>query len=128
MAANTGANSTTRDPLGKDAPPSEKAYENFNISAARESLNGLPFSASDQAKGNVENPTLSKALMTIKMEDFKSLHQKPCVRDALLVGIGVGFGLGGIRASLGGQSSLQYICCISNIHSTDSESLQLGCW
>lgn len=101
MAPNTGANSTPHDSSGKNAPPSDKAYENFNISATKESLNGVPWSASNRAEG-IENPTLTKALMTIKMKDFKSIHQKPCARDALLVGIGVGFGLGGIRASLGG--------------------------
>ena len=42
-------------------------------------------------------------LKTIKLNEFKEVHKKPCVRDSLLTGIGGGFGIGGIRAIWGGR-------------------------
>ena len=44
-----------------------------------------------------------EALSTIKLKDFKDVYKKPCARDALLTGIGAGFGVGGVRAIMGGQ-------------------------
>lgn len=39
---------------------------------------------------------------SIKLEEFWTLHKRPCVRDALLAGITGGFLVGGGRAALGG--------------------------
>lgn len=39
---------------------------------------------------------------SITLEEFLSIHKKPCVRDALLAGITGGFLVGGGRAALGG--------------------------
>lgn len=102
MTGNTRANSDAHEAL-KETSSSDKSYENFNISAAKESIDGLPWSPPANAEGNIKSPILSQALMAIKMEDFKSIHKKPCVREALMVGIGLGFGAWGIRASLGGR-------------------------
>lgn len=46
--------------------------------------------------------SILEAAKTIKLGDFKELHKKPCTRDSFLVGIGAGFGVGGIRAVIGG--------------------------
>jgi hypothetical protein len=127
MTAEAKAQATTHHSSSKTSPPSEKAYENFNPAAVRESSNGLPWSPSNTSRGDTENITWSKALMTVKIDDFKHVHKKPCVRDALLVGIGVGFGAGGIRASLGGWSIFEVYRSTTDFHSTDPESLQLGC-
>lgn len=40
----------------------------------------------------------------IKWNDFTELPKRPCVRDALMTGIGGGFALGGVRAIFGGTS------------------------
>lgn len=98
MAADPVAHSTSQDSVDKTSPPSQNGHVNSIKS---------PWSAPDRTAGKIENPTLSKALKTIKVEDFKHIHQKPCVRDALLVGMGIGFGAGGLRASLGGWLSLK---------------------
>merc|ERR1712059_36101 len=37
----------------------------------------------------------------IKWSDFTELPKRPCVRDALMTGIGSGFAFGGIRAIFG---------------------------
>ena len=128
MAGDTGANIDAHDALDKSPSSSDKVYENFNISAAKESSDGFPRSSLVVAEGNTKSPTLRQAVMAIKMEDFTSIHKKPCVREALLTGIGVGFGVGGIRASLGGRSFIREILDISDFGSAHFESLQLGCW
>lgn len=47
-------------------------------------------------------PSLGEIAKSIKIEEFKEVHQKPCVRESLLTGMGSGFAVGGIRAVLGG--------------------------
>lgn len=54
--------------------------------------------------------------MTVKLEDFKTFHRRPCVRDALLTGIVVGFSLGGVRASMGGESSLLFTSIFTRVY------------
>ena len=105
MTADTRPSSSPHDSSEKASPVSEKAYENLNTSDAQESSSGSPWSASHRTQGDIvnSNPTWSQALKTVKLEDFKTIHQKPCVRDALLTGICVGFGAGGVRATLGGR-------------------------
>ncbi len=51
---------------------------------------------------NIRETSILEAAKTIKLRDFKELHKKPCARDSFLVGIGAGFGVGGIRAIIGG--------------------------
>jgi len=50
-----------------------------------------------------EIPKLADAIKTVRIEDFKQVHMYPCVRESLLMGIGGGFGIGGVRALLGGM-------------------------
>lgn len=128
MAGDNRGNGDAHEVLKKNSSSSDKTYENFNISAAKESSDGLPWSPHVDAQGNTKSPILSQALMAIRMEDFTSIHKKPCVREALLVGIGIGFGAGGIRASLGGMSFVIYFLHISDFLSADFQSLYLGCW
>lgn len=128
MAGDSGTNIDHHEALNRTSCSSDKIYENFNISAAKESSDGLPWSPPVDAEGNPKSSTLSQALMAIKLEDFKSIHKKPCVREALLMGLGVGFGVGGMRTSLGGRSSICEILYISDFLSAHFQSLQLGCW
>ncbi len=44
-------------------------------------------------------------LKTVQLSDLKEGYKKPCVRDSLLTGIGAGFGIGGVRAVLGGNGA-----------------------
>lgn len=124
MAADTRENSADSSPTpppGATAPPEHiqsakpKVYEVFHssnptasssTSPRPESANDLPLSASQNTAGaNNEQlkPTLTNALKTVRLEDFKQVHMYPCVRDSLLTGIGAGFGVGGLRALLGGK-------------------------
>jgi cytochrome c oxidase assembly protein subunit 20 len=66
--------------------------------------NALPEgSGQNTAGGRQQAPALTDAIKTVKLEDFKKVHMYPCVRESLLMGIGGGFGIGGIRALWGGM-------------------------
>lgn len=56
----------------------------------------------NNAGGPVENLSYFDAFKTLKLKDFQDLHKKPCARDSLMIGIGAGFTLGGLRAIKGG--------------------------
>lgn len=73
--------------------------------AAPENVNALPGASSNTAGGKVRDANVIDVIKTIKPGDFKEVHKKPCVRDAFLAGIGLGFGMGGIRTIMGGTST-----------------------
>ena len=50
-------------------------------------------------------PKLGDVVKTVRLEDFKQVYMYPCVRESLLMGIGGGFGIGGVRALWGGTFS-----------------------
>jgi cytochrome c oxidase assembly protein subunit 20 len=51
-----------------------------------------------------EKLSITEAAKMVKLEDFKTIHQKPCVRESLLAGIAGGFGVGGLRLIFGSTS------------------------
>ncbi|KAF2717232.1 hypothetical protein K431DRAFT_288761 [Polychaeton citri CBS 116435] len=63
--------------------------------------NLMPGGTEHTAGGKLPDVTLSSAVSSIKLEEFQSIHKKPCVRDSLMPGIGGGFALGGLRAIFG---------------------------
>lgn len=76
------------------------------------------------AGGRTKEASYMDALRSIKLSDFQEVHTKPCVRDALLTGIGGGFGIGGVRAILGGMFSYLHLAgygtdpcslCVDNV-------------
>lgn len=97
---------------GSDAPP--------------ENANALPGGNLNTAGGKVREANIADALKAVKVDDFKEIHKKPCVRDAFLPGIGAGFAMGGIRAIMGGASAATSVLARSNRHSLGIQSLYLG--
>jgi cytochrome c oxidase assembly protein subunit 20 len=94
-------------PPGATAPPdhvkSPKVYEVFH---APPNANALPEGSGLNTAGvHTEVPTLADAVKTVRLEDFKQVHMYPCVREALLNGIGGGFAISGIRALFGGMNA-----------------------
>ncbi|MCJ1354990.1 MAG: hypothetical protein MMC33_004980 [Icmadophila ericetorum] len=66
--------------------------------------NALPLSASQNTAGHhgpPSQPTFLEAISILHPSDLTTLHEKPCVRDALLFGIASGFGVGGLRGIIG---------------------------
>jgi cytochrome c oxidase assembly protein subunit 20 len=82
---------------------SSKNFEVFN--SPPQSANALPQGSGQNTAGsklNNKNPTFFDALKTIRLQDFTQVHMYPCVRESLLMGIGAGFSVGGVRGILGG--------------------------
>jgi cytochrome c oxidase assembly protein subunit 20 len=77
----------------------------FQSDTSPENVNVLPGGSNNTAGGRVKDANVVDAIKTIKPRDFQEVHKKPCVRDAFLAGIGIGFGTGGVRAILGGTST-----------------------
>ena len=79
-------------------------HDNIRVpSMAPENANALPGGGLNTAGGRVQEASIIDAAKSIQLSDFKEVHKKPCVRDALMTGIGVGFGAGGLRSILGGE-------------------------
>ncbi len=82
---------------------SGKTYETFSAPSAPENANALPGGGLNTAGGRPKEAGLLDAIKTVRIDEFKEVHKKPCARDALLTGIGAGFGIGGLRAIMGGN-------------------------
>lgn len=90
-------------PPGATAPPDHvdkpKIYEVFDGTST---ANGLPEGYGQNSAGRrPPNVSLTDAVKTVKVEDFKNIHTYPCVRDSILTGIGGGFAIGGTRMLFG---------------------------
>ena len=93
MASNPGNGDGSAPPnsAGQPVDPNQKTL----------SVWSKPVEAKDVTN---ERPSISEAVSTIKPEDFSNLANYPCTRNALLHGIGAGFGMGGVRFIVGGRS------------------------
>lgn len=111
----------------RESPPSTGStaastqIKNSHASAvpvAPPNANALPAGAGQNTAGvKVPEAGVIDALKSIKSNEFKEVHKKPCVRDALLTGIGGGFGIGGVRAIWGGTQitwSLYSSICLAD--------------
>ncbi|MCJ1385206.1 hypothetical protein MMC17_008327 [Xylographa soralifera] len=116
MAADTREPSTTSSADDTSRPYRGKIYETFTPPTSSspstsppspilppENANAIPGGSTNTAGGRVKEATLWDGIKSIKVEDVKNLHKIPCVRDALLTGMGTGFMVGGGRMILGGM-------------------------
>jgi cytochrome c oxidase assembly protein subunit 20 len=87
---------------------SSKNFEVFN--SPPQSANALPPGSGQNTAGsklNNKTPNFFDALKTIRLQDFTQVHMYPCVRESLLMGMGAGFSIGGVRSVLGGRFFLR---------------------
>lgn len=106
-------NSAIKEDLSREAltvDPAQKAFSGAQWQDTQaqgyqppQNANMMPGGTENTAGGQTKDIGLGDAIESIKMEDFTVIHKKPCVRDALMTGIGSGFGIGGVRALLGGM-------------------------
>lgn len=110
MADDTRQRQTDED-LSKEALTVDKEYVPFSGEQWKDakkhnrpaSANMLEGASSNTAGGKLPEVTLSNVFEGgIKLSDFTELPTKPCVREALLTGLGAGFALGGVRGVFGG--------------------------
>lgn len=112
MAADTRQDVVTKPSDSSKSTTSQSrgtAHEPHAVPVAPPNANALPGGAGlNTAGGRTKEAGYTDALRSVKFSDFQEVHKKPCVRDALLTGIGGGFGIGGVRAILGGK-----LTCVS---------------
>ncbi|KAB8228350.1 hypothetical protein ETB97_004404 [Aspergillus alliaceus] len=75
-----------------------------------ESANVLATGAGPSGRVPKNDVTVTEAMKSMSFKDATSFYKKPCARDSLLLGIGAGFGIGGIRGVLGGLRSMWTAC------------------
>ena len=97
---NEAANDSSSSASSADSTP--KTYHNGSLDT---SANALPLGSGQNTAGShaTPPPTIKEGLKTIRLEDFTQVHKYPGVRDSLLMGIGAGFGAGGLRFVLAGR-------------------------
>jgi cytochrome c oxidase assembly protein subunit 20 len=113
----------TRDPDDKqieDAtklhyspPPAKKLKDEFPKSQVgklwdvfgnpEEPINLFSEKTHNTADGRSKDITLTDVIKSMSLQDLSSFHKAPCARDSLLLGLGAGFGVGGVRGVLGGR-------------------------
>ncbi|RAK91992.1 cytochrome oxidase biogenesis protein, Cox20 subunit [Aspergillus costaricaensis CBS 115574] len=74
-----------------------------------EPVNMLP-TATTKTGQKAKDITVTEAMKTMSLENATSFHKAPCARDSLLLGIGAGFGVGGVRGVVGGLRSMWTAC------------------
>ncbi|KAL2815539.1 hypothetical protein BJX63DRAFT_430775 [Aspergillus granulosus] len=88
-----------------DAPKSQvgKLWDAFGN--PEEPVNMLP-----NAGKKANDTSVTEAMKSMSLKDATSFYKAPCARDSLLLGIGAGFGVGGVRGVLGGLRSIWTAC------------------
>lgn len=99
---NNAQDPSSRKP--KYEPPKSqvgKLWEAFGN--PEDQANVLPGTVSNSSNSkDSSDSTLSEAFKSLSAKDLTTFYKMPCARDSLLLGIGVAFGVGGIRGILGG--------------------------
>lgn len=95
----------------------------------KEPINLMPGGTYNSAGGKPKEITFMSYIKSLSMSDFTSFYKAPCARESLMAGIGTGFGVGGLRAVLGGKPA-----SLPNSYQTPSslltnhrDEISLGC-
>ncbi|KAH8693015.1 hypothetical protein BGW36DRAFT_302255 [Talaromyces proteolyticus] len=107
---NSTPSSTPKNKPKHDFPKSQvgKLWDAFGN--PEEPINVLPGATYDPSREKPKELTMSQSLSSITMKDFSNFHRKPCARDSLMLGMGAGFGIGGIRGIVGGFTAIWPAC------------------
>lgn len=104
----------------------DKSRRDSNGPVQPENANEFPGGSINTAGGQTRNANVLDALKSVRLTDFKEVHRKPCVRDALLPGIGAGFVMGGIRAIMGGMLNIVPLPMKSDGNRSNLHRMYLG--
>lgn len=88
--------------------PAKSAGSNLQSKSPRrqEIVNEMPGGTANTAGGEkIQDYSAWSVLKSIRPSEFAHFHRLPCVRDALLTGIGCGFGTGGLAFVLGSMDT-----------------------
>ncbi|EEQ85730.1 hypothetical protein RJZ56_004051 [Blastomyces dermatitidis] len=84
-----------------------KMWEEFGN--PEEPINLIP-GAYNSAGGKPKAASFRDAFQSMSLDRLLSFYKVPCARDSLLVGIGAGFGVGSLKAVLGGLRAAWPAC------------------
>ena len=116
---NNPQDSSSRKPKYEPAKSqADKLWDAFGN--PEDQANTLPGKMSNNlGKGSKESNdvTVTDALKSLSSKDLTTFYKLPCARNALMLGIGAAFGVGGIRGVLGGIPSWDILCCGSVMES-----------
>lgn len=101
--ADSTSSSRSNNKPKHDLPKSQvgKLWDAFG--EPEEPINVMPGATFDPSRQKPKDLTISESLSSISMKDISTFHKKPCARDSLMIGMGAGFGIGGIRGIVGGK-------------------------
>jgi cytochrome c oxidase assembly protein subunit 20 len=54
---------------------------------------------------NPKDVSYSEVIGSVSLSEMSNIHKRPCARESLMTGIGVGFGVGGLRGVLKGTKT-----------------------
>ncbi|PKX91973.1 COX20 family protein [Aspergillus novofumigatus IBT 16806] len=102
--------SSSRKKTKYELPKSQvgKLWEAFGN--PEESANVLSNTGYNGAKKDANDVSVTEAVKSMSLKEVTSFYKAPCARDSLLLGIGAGFGIGGLRGVLGGLRSIWTAC------------------
>ncbi|PYH41907.1 COX20 family protein [Aspergillus saccharolyticus JOP 1030-1] len=106
---NTASEFTSQKKLKHEIPQSQvgKLWDAFGN--PEEPVNMLPSAGVKSGKKHTDI-TVTEAMKSMSLENATSFYKAPCARDSLLLGIGAGFGIGGVRGVLGGLPKIWTAC------------------
>lgn len=99
-------NHTPVQPAKQSSPDAVDTISNgaAKTTAKREIVNEMPGGTANTAGGEkIEDYSFFSILKSIRPSEYQHFHHLPCVRDAMLTGIGCGFGAGGLAFVLGSK-------------------------
>ncbi|GIC86873.1 COX20 family protein [Aspergillus udagawae] len=102
--------SSSRKKTKYELPKSQvgKLWEAFGN--PEESANVLSNTGYNGTKKDANDVSVTEAMKSMSLKEVTSFYKAPCARDSLLLGIGAGFGIGGVRGVLGGLRSIWTAC------------------
>lgn len=99
-----------------------------------EPVNALAKASYKPPGKNPADVSYSEIVGNLSVSEMSSFYKKPCARDALMTGIGAGFGIGGVRGVFGGWSlkpeSWKMIHWLTSLPRATFTMVRwkLGCW
>jgi len=61
---------------------------------------------------NPKDVSYSEVIGSVSLSEMSNIHKRPCTRESLMTGIGVGFGVGGLRGVLKGTEPYISLCIV----------------
>lgn len=98
MFGGTQREKRSESPSPREPSQAQKSSEIPENSTTADNTNAF----ANANRENTQSLSYIEAARTISAKDFTEIHKRPCVRESLLTGLGVGFGIAGIRSVLGG--------------------------